>query len=416
MYTVRNGYLFCNNTQKTIQKVKEEFDISEAVYSSPDLLKRIFSSPIVIPIFKLYLLNDDESIKMDVSEDFISGSYQQTYQTGQRSSLSIELMNKDNKWTPKPVVGLIWIGSKFRLDIGVLCESTAYWKRCGIFLVQDPTLSVQTDKNTVSISMCDKFVLFDGGVFGKSTLKTIIPVGTHMESAFYTMLTTDRGNGIPYDNKKIIFPNKHKMTKIFYDIEQGYNENIGDIFTELGESISCEVYYNNYGNMVVQSGIDDYVLGSHPCIYRFTEGTREVIDVQLKENWSKMRNSIVVKGAIVNGKQFEASAKIVHPSSPYSIGICGEHPEVIIDEKIYSDELCSDRALYEIINRTRGVKTLDLSCTFLPFFDVNQSVVVDMPNLGVPYGEYIIDTISISIEENPKTSLSMTNRKEICLK
>lgn len=414
MNIILNDSVVDNSSGVSVTRIKQEIDmLHEGV--SPLFISKILKSAITIPVFRLYLLNDDESIRMDASEDLVSGDLSITYQTGQRRALNVTLMNVNNKWTPKPIVGLIYMGSKFRLDTGIVHNNTVYWKRQGIFVVQDPSYARNNSNQTISLSMCDKFGLLDGTVCGKSSLKTIIPAGINMEQAFRTILTTDRGGGMVYDSKRIVFSERHKNINTYFDIKQNYNENLGDVLIELGKSISCDVFYNEYGNLIVQSGCDDYASNALPIVYDFIEGERDIVSGSVKENWQKLRNSVTVKGAIVNGNQFTATIVNNVPHSPFSVSACRmELPEVIEDSKIYSDALCRDRAMYELIQYSRGVKSLSLTCNYIPHLDVNQMGLVNYESLNIEHSPFIIDSVSISLSSNAQTTVQMTNPKEAC--
>lgn len=377
-------------------------------------LSKALTDSVIIPVFKLYLLHEDtEQVRLDASGDLISGDLSIQYQTGQRRSLRITLANINGKWRPKPVSGLIWTGSKFRLDTGLLIGDTLYWKQQGIFLVKDPETARENSNQTISLSLCDKFGLLDGSVYGRTSLRTVVPVGVPIYDAFNQILHSDRGNGKPYDIKPIIFNTKHRNTPTYYTIKQEAGNNLGSVFTDIGNTISSDIYYNEYGNMVVKSNINEFISSNFPIVYRFHEGDNNILSASFNYKTSQIRNKVVVKGAIVNGYQFSAIAENRNIKSDYCIQYNGEIPEYVPDSKLYSDELCSERAMYDLVNYTRGSKTLNLSCTYMPIFDVNQSVFVHYPSLDLYNENYIIDSISMSIGSDARTTLTLTNINEV---
>lgn len=397
-----------NPINKHLEEAIQSVSLDE-VHLPLNVLMKHFKGWSVRPVCRLFLLNDDETVNVDISRDLMSYDLSITYQTGQRRTLSITMVNPNNKWKPRYNTGLIQIGSKFRLDLGFVVNKTVYWKQMGIFLLKDPNHSWESSNETISFSLCDKFGLFDGTLSGKTGLKDIIPEGVNMYQAFVTMVTADRGNGQPFDMKPIIFNSKYRNQKTYYTIKQDAGNTLSTIFTDLGETISSDVYYNEYGNLCIESNVNEFINGNLPVVWHFTEDGRDRISFSTSESTSNIVNSVLVKGAIVNGYQFSASAKNKNPLSPTCIQYRGELFEVITDQKLYSDELCRDRTQYELLARTRGTSTANISCPFLPIFDVNQSVLVDFPSKDITNALYSIDTINFSSDGNMSLSLSNIN-------
>lgn len=397
-----------NPINKNFEYVSKSVNLDE-VHLPFDVLKRYFNSWGITSISRLYLLNDDETIKFDVGADLISYDLSVTYQTGQRRSLNISMVNANNKWMPKFNTGLIQIGSKFRLDIGFIYNKTAYWKQMGVFILKDPNMIHESSNQTISFSLCDKFGLFDGTLSGKTGLKDIVPVGVSMYQAFVTMVTADKGNGQPFDMKPILFNSKYRNQLTCYTIKQDAGNTLSKIFTDLGETISSDVYYNEYGNLCVESNVNEFINANLPLVWHFTEDGRDRISISFNEKSSNIINSVLVKGNIVNGYQFSASAKNTNPLSPTCIQYRGELFDVISDQALYSDELCRDRAQYELLARTRGTVTASISCPFLPIFDVNQAVLIDLPSDGIVNELYAIDTLNFNSDGNMSLTLSNIN-------
>ena len=199
MNIYKNGYVVDSIHNINIANITKQVYLNSFSKLGFERILKVFKADIVIPVFRLYLLDEDENISMDASDDLMSASLSITYQTGQRRTMNITLANIDNKWKPKPIKGLIWTGSKFRFDSGIVIGDTIYWKQQGVFVFKDPTLSRENSNQTISLSLCDKFGLFDGSVYGTTSLKTIIPVGVPMKNAFTSLLASDRGNGKPFD-------------------------------------------------------------------------------------------------------------------------------------------------------------------------------------------------------------------------
>lgn len=378
-----------------------------------DVKMEIFKGAVVVPVFKLYLLNDDETIRMDISSDVMDGNFSATYQSGQRATLSITLHNSHKKYTPTPLTGLVWFNTKFRLDIGVVWKKTVYWEQKGIYCVNNPSASRETSNQTITFDLCDKYGLFSGEIYGRSPIRTVIPAGVNMKQAFCTLLTDDRGDGRPWDFQDIYFDSNYITQTTYAKIDNSFGSAIGDIFVKLAETISCDVYYDNTGHMCVQSNVLQFINNNVPVVYRFDEGDNDIISVSITENWAKMRNKIITKGAICNGYQFSASVENNNPKSPYAIKYCGVVAEAIENNMLYSDSLCLENSMYELVQRSRGVKTLNLNCSYLPFIDINQGVLISYPSLNINNELYVVDSYSFSIGNDPRFSISLSNMNEV---
>lgn len=413
MNIFKDGYIVNNTSNINISAVHKQVYLNSFNKIGLETLINTLKGDVVVPVFRLYLLYENEQVRLDASEDFISGDFSMQYQSGQRRSLNVTLANPDGKWKPKPISGLIWTGSKFRLDMGLFIGDTLYWKQQGVFLVKDPTMSRENSNQTITLSMCDKFGLLDGSVYGKTSLKTIVPAGVPICQAFSLLLTSDRGNGKPFDINPIMFNTPHKNDSAYYTIKQEAGSNIGSILTEIGDTISSDVYYDEYGNMTVKSNINEFLSSNFPVVYRFNENDNDIISANISYNTSQTRNKIIVKGAIVNGYQFSATVENRNMKSDYCIQYNGEIPEYVTSSKLYSDKLCEERGMYDLIKYTRGSKTLNLACSYLPIFDVNQSVFVHYPSLELYNENYVIDSISMSIGSDARTSLTLTNINEV---
>ncbi len=414
MNIAKNGYIVDNYYNSIIDIAENE--LYGNAFSQFSLLEqmKIINSDIVIPVFRLFLLDDFENIISDISQDFVNGDLSVTYQSGTRRTLNITLLNGHDKYSPHGSNSIIYLGCKFRLDAGIFIDKTIYWFQQGVFLLQDPSQSANDSEQTVSFNLYDKFSLFDGTVNGSSNLKIILPQGVIMKQAFQNILSTDRGNGISLDFKPIIFNSKYIMQETYKTIKQDFNANVGDILLECANTICSDVYYNVYGNLTVENNIIEFLNANLPIILRLNDGDKILRNKSITYNWSKLRNQIIVKGAITNGYQFSGSAENINPISPYySKGKVGLRAEVITDSNLYSDDLCIEKAMYTLIERQRGVKSLTLSLGYVPFLNVNKSVLCSFEDLHLNNENFVIDSYSMSISSDPAISLNLTNVGEV---
>ena len=410
----RNGYVVNNLSNIIIARAERE--TAYGFNSELSLVQQmsLYNSNIIIPVFRLYLLDDYENILKDISNDFLKGSLSCTYQSGKRRTLNITLLNREGLYSPHGSNSLIYLGCRFKLETGIFYNKTIYWFPQGIFLLQDPQQSSNDSEQTVSFNLHDKFSLFDGTIGGNSTLKTIVPQGVPMKQAFVNIITSDRGDGVPYDIKPIIFNSEYILQETYKTIKQDFNANIGDVLIDCANTISSDIYYNKDGNMTVESNVNKFLAANFPIALRIKDGDKIVRNKNLTYNWSKLRNKIVVKGAITNGYQFTGTAENTNRSSPYNIYTkYGIRPEVITDSKLYSDKLCLEKAMYSLVEKQRGVKSLNLSLGYIPSIDVNQSVLCNFDELNLQDENFVIDSFSMNISSDSTVSVSLTNIGEV---
>ena len=112
-----------------------------------DVLKR----PKYEARYRLFVLNPDETINYEIpQEDIIlnSGNFTENYQSGQRKSVNINLINIDGKYTPS--INTIWVHNKFRFDVGLEFDNHVYWFPRGIYTLGNPSASHQDSDKQVS--------------------------------------------------------------------------------------------------------------------------------------------------------------------------------------------------------------------------------------------------------------------------
>ena len=137
--------------------------LEEGTDISNENLIKLINRPFVKPRFRISVLNPDETVNYvipstDIPENGIS--YTEEYQNGSRRSITLELINKDGKYTPS--INGIWLSTKFRFDIGLVTKDNILWFPRGIYIMGDVTLNHNDSDNTVSIQLKDKFAMFEG--------------------------------------------------------------------------------------------------------------------------------------------------------------------------------------------------------------------------------------------------------------
>lgn len=396
------------------------YTVRDEVFLTADIIRNAFSysqykraitSPLSERVIRIYLLNDDETIREDISEDIKTYNIDMTFQQGQTRSANITLMNYTGKWNPSPVKGYLWKGVKFRIDIGLYYNERTYWKKCGIYTPADP--QIDDDSQTISIQLYDKFALLDNTLCGNHASSLNIPVNTRVQTAIKKCLLDDRGDGKPYDKNPIIFPSKYSNITTPYTINKTPNVTTGEIIIELANMIFCDVYYNDDGQLTLSSGEDDLTVDieSFPIQWEYQEDELSYSNSSFSIDYTKVINRVVVYGAIDNGKQFKGVATNTNPYSPTNINFTLVNEELIEDSNIIGDDNCLNRAKYELSKKTKLGIQVKFNSIFIPHLLPNDLVTWTNSKYGIK--NEIFTITSIHIDENSLMNISLSNLKEV---
>lgn len=377
-----------------------------------DLIKSELSKSLLRPRFRLYWLNDDETI-WDIlpEEDILDGTYNENYQNGQRRNLSITLINETGKYTPS--INGLWTNIKFSFEMGLeLEDSSVIWFPKGIYTISSISTSHGAGEKTVSIELNDKFSILEGkaGTFETSYL---IDVGNEIESVIDDILKYNKGDGSVIDPKAFIYDSSFKGKKIEAPISKEAGSNFGEILLEIATQLSAEVFYDVEGhlNFVPINYVSDDI--DKPIIYQIYDYAGDFNDNNLSFDLNSIINRIVVIGSTVDGGICQAVAVNDDPSSPLCyqrIGYRTESP--INDTNITNEVLAQERANYELRNKLILKASASITTMFNPLLLVNNFIGITDEFYGFKQELFLIQSISTNLN-SPTFSVSCTNAKNI---
>ena len=377
-------------------------DIISEVYVNSNnlsLFEQLLKRQIIKPWFKLVILNPrTETDSDDISEYVLDWNLSATYQNGIRRTLSITLSNADKHFIIHPFTGNLWHGTKFRLDVGIIYQRQAFKVAQGVFVLPSVDKNLVYSDDKISLSLSDKFIMFENSMGGATDLDFIIKNGTLMRDAVYSLVHYGEDENNPIDIKPIIIDSKYYDTVIEYDIEKNTDTNFSEFLIEVAQIPSMEIYYDNYGNMTLSSGIDDLANVVRPVMWTFKEDDIEFLDGTYHYNFDKLVNKVRVVGGVFNGKVFDAEAVNSNPASLANTQINRVHQKNVSDDNIYSDRLAQDRADYELYTSMREFCTVSCNCTLLPHLDVNNIIIIDKPELGIINEKFLINSLSMNFD------------------
>lgn len=396
-------------------------------------IENVVRSPIVQKYFKYYLLNDDETIKEDISQYIYTGvAFDKNNEVGQTKSLSITIQNAlaekilykgqeynqvrpvkelGYKWTPNANDDILFGYNKIQIFSYMRFERYVYEKSEGIYYMTDPQLTDGSQGHNIQVQLYDKFAMLDGTLQGNDDIDYEIPWGSFIEDAIKNLLTLPRDNkGTPLDFKEVIFPIRHRGKKTAYTIKKTGANSVGELIKELALSISCEAKYNEYGHLEIKDSLADldYHNRSLAWIYRDSDFG----EPNLQINRSSIKNKVTVVGANINGHLVKGEAINDNPDSIYSVnGVYGVRSVKITDDLLSTYTLCEDRARYELKKYAQNYATLTFTSMYIPHMEPGDLFAWTYEKWNI-YNEIFLVT-SLSQGEDGTMSVSAANVKEL---
>ena len=370
-----------------------------------DVLKR----PTIKPRFRLFVLNPDETINYEVPEEDIiinSGNFTENYQSGQRKSVNINLINVDGKYTPS--INTIWVHDRFRFDIGLEFDGQVYWFPRGIYILGNPSADHQDSDKQVSLTLVDKFAVLEGKA-GTLEATYEIPVDSDIEQAIMGILTLDNGSGYPIDLKPIIYDRAFKGLKMPYTLSKDAGSTLGEMLLEIGTILNAEVYYNSQGNLCFININETTLDVQKASLWDYSDEDRDYSGATANYDFENAVNEVHVVGDNINNEIFSAMAKNENPVSPLCIQRIGRRIEYINDSNIYSDDLAQQRANYEL--RKFGIlkTTMNIQVSFNPLLFVNNLVTITDKYYNLTRERFLIQSISYTIGNESQMTVSCSN-------
>lgn len=395
-------------------------------------IEHIVRAPISKRYTRYYLLHDDESIKQEIT-DWVqpSGSIEKNSESGQTRSTSLTVRNekvltttgykngipvREEKylWTPTPNRGGFWNYNKIKIVSGLILDNMAYEVNEGIFLFHDPSMSVNNAEHTISLQCYDKFSLLDGTIDGVGDLDYEIPLNTPLMQALESLLHLEKYNGMPFDLKTIMFPMKYRNEKTPYTLTKTGDNSIGEIIKDLGLMISCDVKYDDEGHLNVCDVLGD--LDEHNRTVAWNYRSNEFKNPSISLKRSQIKNKITVVGTNINGIMCKGVAENNNPSSNYSTtSSFGVRSKKITDDLIYSNMLCQERARYELKKSAQNYATINFSSDYIPHLEPGDIIRWSYEPWEIEQEEFVVNTISIPLDNKGLMSISCTNLKELPL-
>ena len=87
-------------------------------------------------------------------------NYTESYQNGQRRSITVTLANENGQYTPN--INGIWVNTRFGFDVGIQYQDTTIWFPKGVYSLGDGSLTREESNKTIQLQLADKYAVFEG--------------------------------------------------------------------------------------------------------------------------------------------------------------------------------------------------------------------------------------------------------------
>lgn len=395
---------------RNVLKNLSEIDNNSSTF---DLIKKYINMPLVKPVYRISILNPDETVNYTIPDtDIPEGgiSYTEEYQNGQRRNITLELINTNKKYTPS--INGIWLDTKFLFEVGIIIKQDIYWFSKGIYIMGDVNLTDNDSEKTVSIQLKDKYAIFDGKM---GTLESAyeVEVGSNIEDALKGIFNFPTGSGYILDYKDIILDTSFIgfKTKSTIRVEEGGT--LSQVIEQLATQLSAEYYYNNNGNFCmypINETIDD---SNKPIIWTFSKIDRSLQNFSANYKNEEVINVVKVVGDNIENGIFSAVVTNDNPSSPICIQRIGRRIAPKYSEpNIWNDELANDLAKYYL--RQASFIGVDFSTTvgFNPLLTVNNICEVENDTMNLSREKLLLTSISFSSSDG-LMSLNLCSTKDL---
>ena len=166
-----------------------------------------------VKLCRLRFLNPDGSTAFSLDNNpgnvrsgaFIAdGTISANLQNGQRRNATVTISNVDGAFDYN--INKIWFGQEIALDEGlILPNGEDFYIQQGVFLIENPTETIEPGNRTVTYPLVDKWAMLDGTLFGNLEGTYEVKAGSNIFTPIAALLGLPRGNGYPVDRVPPVF-------------------------------------------------------------------------------------------------------------------------------------------------------------------------------------------------------------------
>lgn len=363
--------------------------------------KTALRSKVRHPIYKVEILDfATERVVEEITDDFISGDLSINGESGSRRNCNISLVNKDGDYNPS--VGSLWIDTKIRLWTGLQVNGEPYYNSQGIFLLAEPKVSSNFAEKVADLTFYDKWSYLDGTLGGELESEYIISIGDAIPDVIRAILTQAGDPKSPTITDTLV--------TVPYTIVKEAGNTYADLLLELANILTWVVYYDRHGNLRFEPPTDITTAGSD---WDFSTNEVTYISGNKTLDYTKVRNYIVVYGDNINGELFSAIAQDTNATSPTRVALIGKRVKVLTFDLLYSDNLCQQRADYELQQGIMIFESVDAVSIPVDIIEGGSVVTITANSLGLNGDRFLINSINIPLSYDSNMSLNIWKTREL---
>jgi hypothetical protein len=346
-------------------------------------------APVRQHLTKIDWLNWDETFLADYTAYAVEGNISGDSSQDVRKGFSLTFHNASGLFIPNGA--RTNMGIKVRLQRAIMTPSGPYWWPKGIYVLGDSQAVHKGADKSVSLTGYDKWALFNGDLGGTLTETIVIPIGTNVGEAIRAVATYGGETKFNFDVCTVVTP---------YEITREIGDTIADLLKELALIPSWDLAYDLQGYLCFKPLIDplnkqvvaDLSVGG---LYRSA-----LVDSEYSPEWSKVKNfwKIIGFSDRDTGKTYSGTAQNNNLDSPTNTATppagVGIKADILTDDNLTTDDLCTQRAIYELRENLRRIDRSRHSIMPLPFLKEGDCVQLEDAAAGIDNAKYEIQSIT----------------------
>lgn len=350
------------------------------------------------------------------------GTITHQWQNGRRTNATVTLDNVDGSFDY--AYNNIWFGQEIALDEGLILSDgvTEYYIQQGIFLIENPSETVNPNQRTIVYNLVDKSAALDGTLGGNLDATYQVLVGTNIFTPIVSLLAEDKGNGYPIDHVKPIFTEYYNgktqmlpdgttanMTDAPYTLTiDGTDGTIWDVCAGLAGMVNGWIGYDEAGALRIDPSQDDILDTDKPISWEFSMNEAELIGLTYTARNTDVYNDYICIGeAIGDGIQPSGRAQILDPRSPVDINAIGRKTLRISQAGFGTNRQCQDYAAWQVKRAAVLRMSVNISCSQILHIRGNELVALvrtDKP--GKPMERHLINGFTRPLAYNGEMTIS----------
>lgn len=379
---------------------------------------------------RLRFLNPDGSTAFSLDNNpgnvrsgaFIAdGTISVNLQNGQRRNATVTISNVDGAFDYN--INKIWFGQEIVLDEGlILPNGEDFYIQQGVFLIENPTETIEPGNRTVTYPLVDKWAMLDGTLFGNLEGTYEVKVGTNIFTPIAAILGLPRGNGYPVDRVPPVFTEYYNgktqklpdgsdaaLTDAPYTLRvEGDGGTYADVVLGLAAMVNAWVGYDNTGALRLDASQDDILDTDKPILWQFSMNEAQILGQSYMMKNTEVYNDYIVLGELLDDNSQPAGrATNYDPMSDTNVYAIGKKTYRESQAGYGTDQMCQDLAVWKLKRATVLQKAVTISCSQMYHLDVNNLVTIirtDKP--GSPVERHLIQGFSRPLASTGSMTIS----------